>query len=754
LVQSVVFCTSLYVCKMSATNQNSPERPHPPQTVSSAAASHRREEVSLSQEQEGTPTISDTLIEHLSSGSRSEIEAVADAYYVYNRSSPTDSGSTYGMMMTESASGSSNVDDGTIDAAVVEEIIDGFVPSPLLSSSPQSHEFAARNASVEAQPVLATNMIPEVEPEVDIEEIHVRYDASHISTVSALTTTSANTMDAMDTKLPPTITPLIATEPRTTRYSPITAPPLMPHRQPMIPEYRGFSAGTATTSAAAMMMKHSHVSNDSAANETAASAEPMEYAMSPTLMQSGDLPDYKDQSRPRIPSGSPLTSRNASNNTGGGSNNTGSSNQSNSMPHFNSQRRSSGALDVDDEHIPVVDAVLVPAERLAAEEQAIQQLRYSTEYLTSSEGRNGNSSGNSSGASTLSTSRSSDNNASDGNNSSNHNAVLDNGESTSRSKSSENANLLNRPLSERRFWVTVIVAALLLNSFLVAGAVVGGFCAAGKCSGSSSDSSNVSNTGGLNQAPPLAGNVMAAPSISPSRGLSAVPTVILVTTTPPGASDIVPGTPTRSPQPEVFKGFSLSPTQSPQPIYFENAPAIETDAPGSFVMTVAPVIVGTSVASMVPSPAYVPNAGVALDPTNGLEPSGKDDIFVSLSPSVSPTVKPIANFTTNNSSTNENKGVSLAALIPVLVALEAMILVGLLIYYRRWKRQKALYFEHDSILAPETAKTLATDSSNGGTGTAGPHEGCNTSRSSNGSSTPALPTIAECESNDHDQYSV
>jgi hypothetical protein len=724
---------------MSVLDQSNSEHRTPEHSATTATATNPREQiVSSAQEQQANSlSISDTTTERLSNDSGNEMEAIAESEYVFTRPPPVTLDATY--EIAESTCGASSVEEGTIDAAVVEEIVDEeFVPSPPLSSSPLSNELP-RNSSAEAHPVVATNnMIPEVEPEVDIEEIHVRYDASHISAVSALTTTSNVTFDAGDSKLP--ATSLVATEATTPRYSPIAAPPLMPHRQPMIPEYCGFSAGTAL----------SQVSRGR--------AEPREeLAMSPTVVQSEDLPDYKDQSRPRIPSGSPLSSRNASNNSG--SNNTGGSSHPSGRP-YSGQRLSSGAIGVEDqEHIPVVDAILVPAERLAAEEQAIQQLRYS-QRPSSEEPQN--SSGSSSGASTLSTSHTSSNQVSDGsNNSSNHLPPPANGENASRSKSSENAGGTSRPISERRFWVTIIVAALLLNSLLVAGAVVGGFCAAGKCrsSGSPPDRSSSTNGGGV---PPLAGNVSSAPSPSPSRSLSRtfVPTVATtgVSSLPPNFADFVPQTPTRSPapigffgkiptaptmspQPFVFDLATLSPTLSPQPINLKYSPSLGSNAPAD---------IGTTVASLVPSSTYVPTLGVAVDPPNGREPSAEDDVFVSIAPSVSPTAKP-TNLTASDSTTHSSDGVSLAVLIPILVGLEAIIMVGLFTYYRWWKRQKEFYSDYDSILAPETT---ATDSSNGIAGATSPPPLCNTSRSSTGSSGPALPTIEECESLDHDQYSV
>ena len=127
-----------------------------------------------------------------------------------------------------------------------------------------------------------------------------------------------------------------------------------------------------------------------------------------------------------------------------------------------SNQHSPGQQQQDDGDIPVVAAVLVPQERLeAGHRHESGSTALSTNDSVSSQANNNN-------------------NASSRNNNNN-----DNGGSTSRSKSTRSGSSSNNSTNERRFWITLIIAALVLNSLLVTGVVVASFCAAGKCSAKS-----------------------------------------------------------------------------------------------------------------------------------------------------------------------------------------------------------------------------------------------------------------------------
>jgi len=157
----------------------------------------------------------------------------------------------------------------------------------------------------------------------------------------------------------------------------------------------------------------------------------------------------------------------------------------------------------DDADIPVVPAILVPQERLDAEHRH-------------------RSDGQQSGTTTLSNTDSSV--GSHANNNNSNDRTESNGQSQgSRSKSrSDAAPNENAPPSDRQLWVTLIIAAMALNSILVTGVVVASFCAAGKCKPSSSSSINedVVPTPSFPPPPTL------APSVQPAgnRWLSAMPT--------------------------------------------------------------------------------------------------------------------------------------------------------------------------------------------------------------------------------------
>jgi hypothetical protein len=645
--------------------------------------------------------------------------------------------SPYDTIMNDSVA----IDDETIDAAVVEEIIDdGNNVVPVLLS-PEGGPLSASidcerdnnnttalqtatnniNVSTEAQliPHAVSNhmVIPEVEPEVDIEEIHVINDRN-VSTISALTNTSISVLDHQDTKEPPSAPRVAAaTAPSNDfvgewmerpqhhdqhlSYSPFVTsgfaamPPPVPQRA-FTSDYRGYSAGTTTSIPPAvpifksMVMHPRQSSNDHTIN-----------TMAQHPSQEQELPDYKDQARPKMPASVPMNARNVSNNSSGTDNTPNNTQNSSGSNHYSNGGQHSIQHQSDDEHIPVVSAILVPAERLAAEERLEeqwlqQQHRYSHQTRmpgqsgTNSQGSNSNVS---SGESTLTTSHTSSNN--NNQHLTSQNNEIRNEASTQHTKSADqsNNNIAPPPMSERRFWMTIILTALILNSLLVAGAVVGGFCAAGKCtSGSTSDLENVQPS------IPEMNSTTNVPSQSPSnRMLSIVPTVensaSRIDTFPtPVATKI--GT---SNQP-VFESFVIS--QSPSNLN-SNAPALTGAA---IVQTITPTFTSSgndTISDFAPNTDQSTSAPESNDTIAiGTETTVDNTTIVALSPTLSPT--PVASNisggipkipATESSNTgivkNDGKDISLSLLVPLVVGIEAMIIVGLVCYYRRWKRQRS-----------------------------------------------------------------
>ena len=713
-------------------------------------------------------------------------------------------------------------DDRTIDAAVVEEIIDDHnhvtIPASHEHSSPASSSHrridinngrnnnVAANFSAEAQliPVVVSNqnIIPEVEPEVDIEEVRVEHDRNNMSTISALTTNTTS-IDQQDTKQPPSSsTPRVAAavvNDETQRrqpslpYPPINPnftvsaaaafaalPPPMPQRRALVSDYRGYSAGTASTSPASVPMFKStmmSIPRHSSSDHTRTSA-----SNDSRQQLQDELPDYKDQVRPMMPNRTAMNSRNASNNSGGSDNNTPNSNTNPQNDSGGSNRYSSGqnsqGQHSDDEHIPVVAAILVPAERLAAEErleeqwlQQQQEHRYNNENGLDQPRRQMNQQSDSnlsSGESTLTTSHTSSNHNIGNNDRTPQNNESHRENSTQRTKSSENLNSGPSPMSERRFWMTIILTALLLNSLLVAGAVVGGFCAAGKCS-SVSINENVSMT------PPASNNVTDdnniistnVPSPSPSDGrlLSLIPTVdssgatMEVFPTPSDSGVII------SPSSPTIRGTVL-PTFSSS-----NTPF------GISTATVSPSTNDTSFVDNVPESGSGNNTtpsdddfvfdgteaptGEFTTKTNGT--NGKTDIVVSFPTSSPTTINTTSDYpgpvvpTSDDISSSSDTGIRFAILLPLIGIVELLIVLVLVCYYRHWKRQrqKQLCYSNCDDTAPTSPATsksvslpgqqpqqvspAAVGHTNSGGNTTG---GCADSRDCGSSHNP-LPTIAE-----------
>lgn len=666
------------------------------------------------------------------------------------------------------------------------------------------------------------NNLPEVEPEVDIEEVDVDADPTNRSTISALTTSLFATTASSTTSSSygeyggeekfddatinnhSTIIGVIEEEEKedaniinTNKLGGHAAIPpstaALQQRQDWQHSYGSSEEGPdykAQVNSRSVIMAQQQQQCKSVGEEDAIAV--VATAAGHIEDDQGDateyLPDRMANHRlvvvpPLMPSQSPLSSRQASNNTARSSGAGGSHpSQGGSSGSGSGNRRHHS----DEEHIPVVDAILVPAERLAAEATQEQRQRQQHPAVQESHPRSVEH-GSSSRASTITTTE----NSNAGHDSDSRNNVNDN--DRSRSKSSESA---GPPVSERQFWVTVIVAALFLNSLLVAGAVVGGFCAAGKCSGSSGKLIDVSAVGPPSPAPqarflsevpsatpttmgstngaqknntsyrrPMGSMGSRAPTISPqptttrfpslSPTISTRPTILNVELvyvspansfqpTPTAAPTLTntqndnlirrtlaPATPTQLPKLTVSPRPSGTHFPVPQPVGFPvpqpvgitdvvslqptkpvprdptvhiPIPAL-TESPTSESLTILP-IPNVPTRSPKPSVSQTPfsvEKGVALGtgyPTTGVPVSDtgvvtlKPSLLASLMPSQPPleppSQRPVSKVTATTKKQSQRKA-PMAVLIPVIAGMELVIMGGLYIYYRRWKRQQKVY---------------------------------------------------------------
>ena len=265
-----------------------------------------------------------------------------------------------------------------------------------------------------------------------------------------------------------------------------------------------------------------------------------------------------------------------------------------------------------DADIPVVSAILVPQERLEAE------------HRHQSEGQNSGTTMSNTDSSVDSQNRGENH----GRNSNNHPSRI------SRSKSRSETEEPKR--NERRFWISVIVLALALNSVLVTGLVVASFCAAGKCTSNSSASEIPIPSPDMYTPPTM------APTALSSRVLSsAAPTLPAMFSTGGATGDVMP--------PDGFL-----------PV-------------GGNMTEIAPVSAGT--ATPTPSATFAPKIPppVSNDSgrTNGNGKAENDETTTTASPT---------------------DGLSVVG-IEILLALatEVVIVGGLYLYYRWWqKRWKVL----------------------------------------------------------------
>lgn len=279
----------------------------------------------------------------------------------------------------------------------------------------------------------------------------------------------------------------------------------------------------------------------------------------------------------------------------------------------------------DDYHIPVADAVLISASLLFSEESERNQQQ-------SQPGNQHSERGNERGSTE--------------------------GSSLNIISSSKGSDGVRQPVSEHRFWATVIFAAMFLNTLLVAAAVVGGFCAAGKCKsgGSSSASSGVGQGGGGGAVKTLA--PLSPPSHHPSDTPSATPS-----SEPLKASlgTFPPTSTAGSVHPTLFPGPSVSPhpTRVPIPtVSPHRVPIIRTAPPA-------------------PVPSAVPQLNASRPAT-----------AMPMSSPVLSTPIPTAQGAGSNTG---GSGLPVGALVAIVVGFEVIIVAGLVMYYRRWKKQRELF---------------------------------------------------------------
>jgi hypothetical protein len=212
---------------------------------------------------------------------------------------------------------------------------------------------------------------------------------------------------------------------------------------------------------------------------------------------------------------------------------------------------------------------------------------------------------------------------------------------------------------EKRFWITVIAAALFLNTLLVVGVVVGGFCAAGACS--ASDSPAYTNT---NSQPsePLAPARTRLPTIRPSDSPTVSPSLI---------SDI----PSMLPTSISYETRFPLPSSSPVPV--GQSPGKPSPAPSATAFPTTFKRTGTPKSKTVPTalPNYAPPT---VSPRGTEKPSPTKGTLSPLAPS--------ADYSTGVAT--GASGVTTGALVAIAVAAEVIIVGGLYFYYRTWKRRR------------------------------------------------------------------
>jgi hypothetical protein len=219
------------------------------------------------------------------------------------------------------------------------------------------------------------------------------------------------------------------------------------------------------------------------------------------------------------------------------------------------------------------------------------------------------------------------------------------------------------PASERQFWMRIIVLAMVLNSLVVGGAVAGGFCAVGHCQGSNLSSANVGTMVGSAAVPAASPMPSAGPSAAPSASYP------METTLVDSVPTVAPTVGILAPTLDVGLRPKLPPSDS-------NSTGTLELAPPALFRTAVP----TPVCANCNAPTSVPLGSNSTTTTT-----------------TSPTPVPLS--TAANSSDQKNTKHVLLVLVPILVGVETLIVVGLFLYYRRWKRHQQVFQQQASSKA-------------------------------------------------------
>jgi hypothetical protein len=207
------------------------------------------------------------------------------------------------------------------------------------------------------------------------------------------------------------------------------------------------------------------------------------------------------------------------------------------------------------------------------------------------------------------------------------------------------------PLSvqEKRFWIKVIGVALCVNTLLVVAIVVGGVCATGGCSPESSSL-------------PEATSPSLAPTASPSRLLQ--------------SSDA----PSSSPA-----GFNHEFVQGVN----GTMPMLNVTGPGENATDTYPAFNNTGL-ELAPESPYPPPPPL-FPPASAPPQENRASAPPFASPTVigTTTVPPlVSNHDSNHNRPTSSRGISAGALVAIAMAMEAIMVIGLIAFYRRWKSRR------------------------------------------------------------------
>jgi hypothetical protein len=227
--------------------------------------------------------------------------------------------------------------------------------------------------------------------------------------------------------------------------------------------------------------------------------------------------------------------------------------------------------------------------------------------------------------------------------------------------------MMDGPASERQFWMRIILLAMLLNSLVVGGAVAGGFCAAGHCQGSRSSASlgTMAGTGSV-----------AVPQPMPS----AAPLAAAANASNPTIITMVDSTPTAAPPVAVVVGEPTADMgQRPKLPPSNHSTGTLELAPPTLFRTAVP----TPVCANCNTPTPVPAESNSTTATN------------TTTTTTAPTPVPFS--TAANGNDPKNTKHVLLVLVPILVGVETLIVVGLYLYYRGWKRQQQVFQQQRAL---------------------------------------------------------